>query len=225
MTDPALPQAELMNATYRHQRWIYDASRKYFLFGRDHLIRQLDPPRAAHVLEVACGTGRNLQLIRRKHPDAILYGLDISTEMLRSARAKLPDDVKLAPADACDYEPATLFGRQQFDRIVLSFALSMIPDWSGALRASLRHLAPGGSLHVVDFGTQDHVPGWFAQGLRRWLEKFHVTPRDTLSAELSELAGSMDIAVRSQALYRGYAQYLVATNTLSDTPSCLTERP
>ena len=35
--------AALMDAMYRHQRHIYDLSRKYYLIGRDEAIRRLGP--------------------------------------------------------------------------------------------------------------------------------------------------------------------------------------
>jgi len=87
MTDAT--HAALMDATYRHQRRIYDVTRRHFLLGRDRLIAELDPPPGARVLEIACGTGRNLDLIGRRWPGCRLSGLDISQEMLASARARL----------------------------------------------------------------------------------------------------------------------------------------
>ncbi|MEM7614097.1 MAG: class I SAM-dependent methyltransferase, partial [Pseudomonadota bacterium] len=214
MAEPAVQHSELMNATYRRQRWIYDATRKYYLFGRDHLIKTLDPPEGSTVLEIACGTGRNLQMIHRQYPTARLYGLDISSEMLRSASAKLGQTAQLAEADACDFDPETLFGVAHFDRIVLSYALSMIPDWPGALREALDHLAPGGSLHIVDFGTQNRLPKWFRGALRHWLGKFHVSPRDALPAQLSALTSETGTQSDAASLYRGYAQHLTARRPL-----------
>jgi len=41
------PAAELMNRTYRHQRHVYDFTRKYYLLGRDRVIASLDPPDGA----------------------------------------------------------------------------------------------------------------------------------------------------------------------------------
>ena len=38
---------------------------------------------------------------------------------------------------------------------MISYSLSMIPDWRGVLQAGLSRLAPGGRLHVVDFGGQE----------------------------------------------------------------------
>lgn len=37
--------ARLMDRMYRYQRYIYDFTRKYYLFGRDTLIRDLNPRR------------------------------------------------------------------------------------------------------------------------------------------------------------------------------------
>ena len=56
----AVPSAEAMNQIYRWQRYIYDFTRKYYLLGRDRLIAELDVPPGGRVLEVGCGTARNL---------------------------------------------------------------------------------------------------------------------------------------------------------------------
>ncbi len=59
-----------MDRIYRHQRHIYDLTRKYYLLGRDALIRDLAPVPGDTVLEIGCGTGRNLILAARRYPDA-----------------------------------------------------------------------------------------------------------------------------------------------------------
>lgn len=196
----------LMDDVYRYQRLFYDISRKYYLLGRDHLIANMQVQPGDRVLEVACGTGRNLAAIRKRHPRALLFGLDISDQMLISARRKLEGAARLAQADACSFDPEALFGEAQFDHIVFSYSLSMIPDWQGALDEAMRHLAPGGTLHVVDFGDQGRLPDWFKRGLRGWLARFHVTPRDTLGAALQEMSEGT-AALSACSLYRGYAVY------------------
>lgn len=201
--------AALMDATYRRQRHIYDASRKFFLLGRDRLIQGLNPPPGARVLEVACGTGRNLALVGLLHPDTRRFGLDISAEMLRSARRTLGDGAALAEADACSFDAGRLLGEPAFERILLSYSLSMIPDWPAALRAARAHLAPGGELHIVDFGTQDRLPGWFRRGLNGWLARFHVAPRPTLRTTAERLAADTGATLTYQSLYGGYSQLLV----------------
>ena len=48
--------AALMDRIYRHQRHIYDASRKFYLLGRDEAITKLSPPIGGNALEIGCGT-------------------------------------------------------------------------------------------------------------------------------------------------------------------------
>ena len=64
----------------------------------------------------------------------------------------------------------------------------MIPGWEKTIELALQSLAPGGSLHIVDFGRQERLPRWFRGMLRAWLGKFHVSPRDDLHAELASQA-------------------------------------
>jgi len=205
---------ELMNRTYRHQRHVYDFTRKYYLLGRDRLIDELDARDGARVLEIGCGTGRNLIAAARRYPGARLFGVDVSTEMLTSAirsisRAGLASRISVAHGDATRLDPGPLFGRAQFDRIFISYSLSMIPEWRGVLDVAISLLAPGGELRIVDFGGQEGLPGVFRRLLRRWLALFHVTPCDDLEANLQARAtatGALLVFVRP---YRGYAQYAV----------------
>ncbi|HKT76710.1 MAG TPA: class I SAM-dependent methyltransferase, partial [Sphingobium sp.] len=153
----------LMDSVYRHQRHIYDLSRKYYLLGRDGLIAELAPPRGGAVLEIGCGTGRNLIAVGRAWPEARLYGVDISEAMRETARkavakAGMADRVTLAQADACGFDPAAIFGRAAFERVFISYALSMIPNWEAALGQAARCVADGGRLEVVDFGQQEGLP-------------------------------------------------------------------
>ena len=179
--------ASLMDTIYRWQRPIYDLTRKYYLFGRDRLIRELDAQPGMAVLELGCGTGRNLELIAKAWPGVHCHGLDISSEMLKSARKRLGTRGVLALGDATAFDAAALFGREGFDRIVLSYAISMIPDWQGAVTHAAATLAPGGSLHIVDFGDGMGLPALARRALLGWLTQFHVTPR----TGLRELAHSL----------------------------------
>jgi S-adenosylmethionine-diacylgycerolhomoserine-N-methlytransferase len=205
-----------MDAIYRYQRYIYDATRKYYLLGRDRLIEDLAPPPGGSVLEIACGTGRNLVKAARRYPDARFYGFDISAAMLDTAqgsivRAGLSDRIHLNVGDASAFSGARLFGIGQFDRVFISYALSMIPPWRAAIQQGLDALAPDGRLYIVDFGDQRELPRWFRSGLRAWLAQFSVEPRADLAAELGKLAAHRKQSLRSQELYRGYAVYAVVT--------------
>jgi len=206
--------AGLMDSIYRRQRHIYDASRKFYLLGRDRLIDDLAPPEGGSVLEIACGTGRNLIRIARRYPGRACFGLDVSSAMLETARrsvarAALSDRIALAQADATDFDPQALFGRAGFDRIVISYALSMIPPWQGVVEEALRRLAPGGELHIVDFGDQRELPRPFSAALNRWLALFHVTPRRELAQVLATAAAQAGATLRATSLHGGYAALAV----------------
>ena len=73
---------------------------------------------------------------------------------------------------------------------MISYALSMIPPWREALAQALDVVAPGGALHIVDFGDCAGLPAPFRAGLRRWLAAFDVTPRDDLGETLAALAAA-----------------------------------
>ena len=203
---PSPTHAALMDEVYRGQRHIYDLTRKYYLFGRDTLIAGLDARAGMRVLEVACGTGRNLAKVGKAWPGVRLFGLDISAEMLKSARAALGAEARLGEGDACAFDPQSLLGEPAFERIVLSYSLSMIPDWEDALDHAAGLLAAGGSLHVVDFGDLQGLPGPFQTLLRRWLAKFHVEPRSSLPAAAARIAHSRGLRLESRRGPLGYYQ-------------------
>lgn len=198
----------LMDAQYRWQRHVYDLSRKYYLLGRDQLVQALRVPAEATVLEVGCGTGRNLALVARRYPAARLFGLDISAEMLKNARRNAPA-ATLAQGDATRFDGEALFGCAGFDRVFMSYTLSMIPDWRGALDQAARLVGPGGQLHVVDFGQGERLPRWFRRMLFAWLEKFHVTPRTELFDTCREVAAAYGLRCEVVPMYRGYAWRVV----------------
>jgi S-adenosylmethionine-diacylgycerolhomoserine-N-methlytransferase len=199
-----------MDKIYRRQRHIYDFTRKFYLLGRDELIDGLAPPAGARVLEIGCGTGRNLIRAARLYPKIRGYGIDISEEMLTTARANifrsgLDSCISVARGDATNFDPRALFGVEAFDRVFVSYALSMIPPWREALQHAGALVAPGGSLHIVDFGDQRDLPAAFRASLRRWLKMFCVEPRATLEAELRALAQARSLDLNFAPLYRRYA--------------------
>lgn len=203
-----------MDRMYRRQRYVYDFTRRYYLLGRDLLIRRLNPAAGDHVLEIGCGTGHNLVAAAQRYKDVQFLGIDISREMLKSsdsaiAQANLQSRIRVAFADAADIDPSALFGHRKFSRIFISYSLSMIPDWPRVLDGAVRLLADGGELHIVDFGRQEHFPCWFRNALRKWLALFHVHPRDEMERALAALAGRANARLSVERPYLGYAQYAV----------------
>jgi S-adenosylmethionine-diacylgycerolhomoserine-N-methlytransferase len=201
-----------MDRIYRVQRHIYDWTRKPYLLGRDRLIAEAAPPPDGTVLEIACGTGRNLVAVARRYPSTRVYGFDISAEMLKTAaasvrRSGLSDRVALAQADARDFDPQAAFGEVAFDRVFVSYALSMIPQWRQALRHGLHLTRPDGALSLVDFGGCEALPSSFKAGLYAWLACFHVTPRADLEDAVATAAAAFGARPSVTPLARGYAVY------------------
>jgi S-adenosylmethionine-diacylgycerolhomoserine-N-methlytransferase len=185
--------AALMDKVYRRQRHFYDLTRKYYLLGRDRLVRQLNAGPGERVIEIGCGTARNLIRIAEIYPGTKLFGLDASAEMLRTAneavaRAGLSDRIALKQALAEELTPSLFGSEQKFDHAIFSYSLSMIPDWRAALLVAANAVRTGGFIHVVDFGDLGSLWPIASATLRAWLRLFHVAPRDELLTRLE--AGS-----------------------------------
>jgi S-adenosylmethionine-diacylgycerolhomoserine-N-methlytransferase len=178
---------DAMNRMYRWTRFVYNASRKYYLLGRDRLIRELGAKPGEVVIEVGCGTARNLIKMARRYPGVMFYGLDASEEMLKTARedvarAGLSNRIKLAHGFAQNFDPIALFAlpAASIDKIVFSYALSMIPPWKESIDHALAVIKPSGEIHIVDFGDQGGLPPWFRKFLFWWLDIFGVHFRPEL---------------------------------------------
>jgi SAM-dependent methyltransferase len=124
-------------------------------------------PHARTLLDVACGTGKHLEHLRRRFD---CEGVDLDEGLLEIARKRLPD-VPLEQADMRDFD----LGRR-FDVVVCLFsAIGYAGDLAGlqATASSLaRHLADGGLLLVEPWIEPDdwipnrpHVLGADAEGL------------------------------------------------------------
>lgn len=192
--------AELMDSVYRRQRYIYDFTRKYYLFGRDRLIRELNPAPGARIVEVGCGTARNLIKMAKRYPGRQFFGLDASEAMLETAakaigKAGLTEQIVLAHGYAEALSPALFGVAEPFDEIVFSYSLSMIPDWKQSLSAAAAALAPLGRIHIVDFGDLRGLVGPVRKALLSWLALFHVEPR-------MELLNALENVTRKDAHLR-----------------------
>lgn len=192
-----------MDHMYAWTRHVYDATRRYYLLGRDPMLERISQRPAGTVLEIGCGTARNLRVLAETAPHYALYGLDASLAMLATARAALDREgctgqVTLAQGLAEDLNPRAQLGVEgPFDVIFFSYVLSMIPTWRAALGRALTHLAPDGRLYIVDFWDQADLPPGVAPLLQTWLSLFDVHPRPDLLPTLRalEAAGCLSCAV------------------------------
>jgi S-adenosylmethionine-diacylgycerolhomoserine-N-methlytransferase len=162
-------QHRFIERYYRVHAGIYDLTRWSFLLGREALLRQVAASfTPARILEVGCGTGKNLVQLGRQFPQARLWGLDLSGDMLAVARKKFQTmGSRLTLIQAAYDRP--VMEAPFFDLVVFSYALSMFnPGWEQALAVASRDLAPGGAIAVVDF--HDSVFPLF----KRWMGLNHV---------------------------------------------------
>ncbi len=198
----------LMDGVYRHTRHVYDLSRKYYLIGRDRMINDLELVPGETLCEIGCGTGRNLARIARLYPGTRLFGVDASSEMLKTAAAKTrrspaPPTLVHGYAETVglgDFDGAPPGG---FDAVIFPYALSMIPDWQGAIANASTLLAPGGRMHAVDFGEMERWPGVLRAPFRNFLSAFHVSPRTAIPETMA--ATSQLTNISATRLAGGYA--------------------
>lgn len=111
------------------------------------------------VLEIGCGTGNLALAAKRREPDAEVTGLDPDPAALdrgrrKAARARVSVRFDQGFAQALPYADGS------FDRVLSSLMLHHLDDADRprALREVRRVLAPGGSLHVLDFAGSHHGP-------------------------------------------------------------------
>ena len=129
--------------------------------ARQELIKQANIYPDQRVLDIGCGTGTLVVLLKRMYPTAQIVGLDPDPKALRRAkkkvrRAGVAVQLDEGFADELPYDEGT------FDRVLSSFMLHHLEDQDREkmLREVLRVLKPGGSFHLVDFaGGEDGAPG------------------------------------------------------------------
>jgi S-adenosylmethionine-diacylgycerolhomoserine-N-methlytransferase len=174
-----------MSRYYAWQSRVYDATRWAFLFGRDAILDELDLRSGDTVVEVGCGTGRNFEgVLRRIGPSGNLIAVDCSQPMLRRCRSRIQKNAwRNVLLEDQEYGARRVTGGQA-DVVLLSYSLSMIPDWGEVLCRAREELRPGGRIGVVDFCMDSQA--WSARVFARWMAHNHVTldrpSRERLSA-------------------------------------------
>jgi S-adenosylmethionine-diacylgycerolhomoserine-N-methlytransferase len=212
-----------MDKMYRHQRYFYDLTRKYYLLGRDRLIKEMQIFDGENILEIGCGTARNLIILAQKHPNVNFFGLDASSEMLKTAQAKIDAKniknitLKTALADNFTFDK-TFNLSVKFDALFFSYAVSIIPPWRESIETALENLKSGKTLYIVDFYDQADLPVFFQKILKGWLKQFHVKyPTELIPfLESLEQKGIGKMSIRT--LHRRYsllAEFTKSQNRLA----------
>lgn len=162
----ASDELRFIRERYRNVASAFDritAPAEWLAFRR--LRRAIVPKAEGRVLEVAVGTGQNLQLYGR---GVDLTAVDLSPEMLACARARAANlgiAAEFQEADAGDLP----FPDGLFDSVVSTFAGCTFPDPVQAYREMWRVLRPGGRLLVAEHGLGDgRMLAWLLRRLAPW---------------------------------------------------------
>ena len=115
-------------------------------------IEIIDLHRASSLLDVGCGTGIFLEILEKKYPSALLYGIDPNQAMLEKASEKVTNKVTLDVGSA-EFLP---YDSQSFDWVVMSNCLGHIKHQEAALVEVHRVLKKSGKVIITDW-TQDFL--------------------------------------------------------------------
>jgi ubiquinone/menaquinone biosynthesis C-methylase UbiE len=151
---------------------LYDPLTRLIGAGAAHrkLAEQAELGSARRVLEIGCGTGNLVLLVKRMDPQLEVTGLDPDPKALARAgrkarRAKLALRFDRGFADQLPYPDGS------FDRVLSSLMFHHLDadQRVASLREVRRVLRPGGSLHLMDFGGESH----HLHGLTRFARRSH----------------------------------------------------
>jgi S-adenosylmethionine-diacylgycerolhomoserine-N-methlytransferase len=179
---------------YRFHAAIYDATRWTFLLGRNAILKKIGLTRdfAGTLLEVGCGTGRNLRRLAQAYPALRLVGVDVSADMLeRASKATDPYSRRVLLFEQ-PYAPDTFKLQEPVDVVLISYALTMFnPGWEMAIARALHDLKPGGRIAIVDFHDSP------SSAFRWWMGQNHVRMEAHLLPLLQEHFQTEYLSIRS----------------------------
>lgn len=143
----------------------YDRAAPWYRYGEFTVLlapgfrrRAVDRLRLAPgqtVLEVGCGTGRNLRLLREAvGPTGRVIGVDATPGMLAEAR-RLVSRHRWSNVDLLQQDAGRLSLVQPVDVAYFSLSYSVMPDRASALDSAWRVVRPGGRLAIMDAGVTE----------------------------------------------------------------------
>ena len=149
---------------------LYDGVTRLMGIGRtrEALLTQAQLQSAQRVLDVGCGTGSLLVLLKQRYPNVDAVGVDPDPKALARARQKA-EQSGVSVAFEQGFAGRLAYPEQHFDRVLSSFMFHHLKpsDRLPLLQGLLRVLKPGGRLELVDFA------GPTPNGRRGWVSWLH----------------------------------------------------
>lgn len=177
-------QQERLESFYVTQADKYDSYRHRMLHGRYPMIKAMPAPKGGVWVDMGGGTGSNLEYYGSGlNRWGRVVVLDLCPSLVETAKKRVNtkgwgDIVDVVLGDACDVNCEGLPASGTVDVVTFSYALTMIPDWKGAIRNAYRMLKPGGHIAVCDFTVLDEQ--WTGMGaLWTWIfsnDHVHLNP-------------------------------------------------
>jgi ubiquinone/menaquinone biosynthesis C-methylase UbiE len=161
---------------------------------RTKAVNRLELESGGRVLEVGCGTGRNLApLVEAVGAEGQVYAVDLSEGMLAEAKQLCVRrewrNVELMRSDAADY-----ILPEFVDGAIFSLSYAVIPHHRDALRHAWNQLRPGGYLVIMDAKLPSGILGKLLHPFVVWTSKLTVLGNPDIRPwdELRELTGEVD---------------------------------
>lgn len=131
------------------------------------ILDYFGPLAGKRVLDVGCGKGRFARILKDRNPEAEIWGLDISEEMLRyvpeGVRTRAGAMTELPFEDAC------------FDAAYATESLEHAVEIGRAVAEVCRVVKPGGRIVIIDKNAEQfgrlQTPEWERWFTRKQLEK------------------------------------------------------
>ena len=138
---------------------------------RARAVKQLQLRRGDRVLEIGCGTGRNLSLLRKAvGSEGHVFGVDLSEGMLEKARRLCSkrrwENVTLIHCDAVGY-----VAPESVDAVLFSLSYATMPHHREVLQRAWDQLGEGKNLIIMDAKLPSGIPGRLLLPLTIWIMK------------------------------------------------------
>jgi ubiquinone/menaquinone biosynthesis C-methylase UbiE len=136
----------------------------------------------ARLLDLCCGTGASTEALLAAYPGARITAADASEGMLREARRKLPDGVRLVRADAMDPRASGITG--PFDGILMAYGIRNVIEPDRCLAGLFDLLAPGGRLCLHEYSVADSA---WARARWRFVSAVVIIPGGLVASRTTRL--------------------------------------